>query len=203
MLVVISNPTAIADEASIINALFDEGLKILHLRKPGIAADEMSALIEQIKQPYRHQIALHQHHELADDFGIHRLHFTEVRRKEMIGEKLVQLKGAKNILSTSIHQTEEYQNLSPCFVYTFFGPVFNSISKNGYTSAITDDFIFPVLFPHPKVIAIGGIDATNIQKALDMQFGGVAVLGTIWQKPGESIQQFKTLKKAWKQTGRS
>jgi len=203
MLVVISNPTAIADEASIINALFDEGLQILHLRKPGIAADEMSALIVQIKQPYRHQIALHQHHELADDFGIHRLHFTEVRRKEMMEEKLVQLKGAKNIFSTSIHQKEEYQNLSPCFDYTFFGPVFNSISKQGYTSAITDDFIFPVLLTHPKVIAIGGINATNIQKALDMQFGGVAVLGTIWQKPGESIQQFKALKKAWKQTGRS
>ena len=50
MLVVISNPTAIANEASIINTLFDEGLRILHLRKPGIAPDEMSALIEQIKQ---------------------------------------------------------------------------------------------------------------------------------------------------------
>lgn len=203
MLVVITNPTAVADEAIIINALFDEGLQILHLRKPGIAADEMSALIEQIKQSYRHQIALHQHHELADDFGIHRLHFTEVKRKKLSEEKLMQLKRENNMLSTSIHQTEEYQNLSPCFDYTFFGPVFNSISKQGYTSETTDDFIFPVLFNHPKVIAIGGIEATNIQKALDMKFEGIAVLGTIWQKPDQSIQQFKALKKAWKQTGRS
>jgi thiamine-phosphate pyrophosphorylase len=202
MVIVISYPTAVKDEADIINALFDEGLKKLHLRKPGIAIDELSALIENIKSQYRHQIALHQHHEMAGDLGINRLHFTASRRNEMSKEKLIELKLANYKLSTSIHQTEEYVHLSPCFEYTFFGPVFNSISKQGYTSTITDDFIFPVRSKHPRVIAIGGIDATNIQKAIDMQFYGVAALGTIWQKPGECIQQFKILLKAWKQTGR-
>lgn len=202
MLIIISSPTAVADEATIINALFDEGLKKLHLRKPSIALDEMCVLIEKIKPQYRHRIALHQHHEMAGDLGINRLHFTEGRRKEMSKENLIQLKLANNKLSTSIHQTEEYTHLSPCFEYTFFGPVFNSISKQGYTPTITDDFIFPVRSKHPRVIAIGGIDATNIQKAMDMQFYGVAALGTIWQKPGECIQQFKVLLKAWKQTGR-
>jgi len=202
MLVVITNPTAVADEAIIINALFDEGLEILHVRKPGVAIDEMSALIEQIKPQYLHQVALHQHLEIAGDLGIHRLHFTEVKRKKVSEEKLMQLKRENNMLSTSIHQTEEYQNLSPYFDYSFYGPVFDSISKQGYTSETTDDFIFPVLFSHPKVIAIGGIDSTNIQKAVNMQFYGVAALGTIWQKPDQSIQQFKALQKAWKQTGR-
>jgi hypothetical protein len=37
---------------------------------------------------------------------------------------------------------------------------------------------------------------------MDMQFDGIAALGIIWQKPAESIQQFKALQKAWKQTGR-
>ncbi|HZK96571.1 MAG TPA: thiamine phosphate synthase [Prolixibacteraceae bacterium] len=202
MLVVISNPMAIANEASIINALFDEGLEILHVRKPGVAIDEMSALIEQIKPQYLHQVALHQHLEIAGDLGIHRLHFTEVKRKKVSEEKLMQLKRENNMLSTSIHQTEEYQNLSPYFDYSFYGPVFDSISKQGYTSTNPDDFIFPVQLNRPRVIAIGGIDSTNIQKAVNMQFYGVAVLGTIWQKPGESIQQFKALQKAWKQTGR-
>ena len=202
MLIVISCPTAVADEAGIINALFDEGLKILHLRKPGIVIDELSILLGKIKPQYRHQIALHQHYALADDFGTKRLHFAEIMRKELNEEKLLQLMSEKNVLTTSIHQTKEYRNLSSCFDYTFYGPVFNSISKQGYTSTIPDDFIFPVQLNHPNVIAIGGIDATNIQKAMDMQFYGVAVLGTIWQKPGESIQQFKALQKAWKQTGR-
>lgn len=202
MLVVITNPTAVADEAIIINALFDEGLEILHVRKPGVAIDEMSALIEQIKPQYLHQVALHQHHEIAGDLGIHRLHFTEVKRKKVSEEKLMQLKRENNMLSTSIHQTEEYQNLSPYFDYSFYGPVFDSISKQGYISTNPDDFIFPVQLNRPRVIAIGGIDSTNIQKAVNMQFYGVAALGTIWQKTDQSIQQFKALQKAWKQTGR-
>ena len=202
MLVVISYPTTVADEANSINALFDEGLEILHLRKPGVAVDDLCALIEKINPQYHHQIALHQNHEIADGFGINRLHYTVAGRNELSEEKLMQLKWTNTILSTSIHQLEEYQNLAPWFDYTFYGPVFNSISKQGYSSTIPDDFIFPVRLNHPNVIAIGGIDPTNIQKALDMQFYGVAALGTIWQKPGESIQQFKALQKAWKQTGR-
>jgi len=202
MLVIISSPKAVSDEARIINTLFEEGLKILHLRKPGIEIDELITLLEKIDSQYLHRIALHQHHAIADDFGIKRLHFTEVMRKESDEEELLQLKSEKNVLSTSIHQMADYQDLSSCFDYTFYGPVFDSISKHGYTSTIPNDFVFPVQLNGPKPIAIGGIDFTNIQKALDMEFYGVAALGIIWQKPGESVQQFKTLQKAWKQTGR-
>jgi thiamine-phosphate pyrophosphorylase len=202
MLIIISSPTTLADEANIINTLFEDGLELLHLRKPGIVIDKLITLLEKINSQYLHRIALHQHHAIADDFGIKRLHFTEVMRKESTEEKLWKLVNEKKVLSTSIHQTEEYLNLSSCFSYTFYGPVFDSISKQGYTSTIPNDFVFPVQSNGPKPIAIGGIDATNMQRALDMEFYGVAALGTIWQKPGESVQQFKTLQKAWKQTGR-
>jgi len=195
MLVVISSPAAVADEATIINALFDEGLKVLHLRKPGISIDEMRQLLDKIKPQYYQRIALHQHHEAANDFGINRLHYTKAHKKPALFWREA---GSKvNILSTSIHQIEEYKNLPLSFDYTFFGPVFDSISKAGYTSTLSDDFIFPIETGHPKVIAIGGIDATNIQKAKDMNFDGVAALGTIWKKPEESVRQFKILQKAW------
>ena len=202
MLIVVSNPTPVANEATIINALFDDGLEILHVRKPGADINELRAQIEKIQSTYHHQIALHQYHEIANEYGIKRLHFTEAKRKEMSEKALADLREDKNILSTSIHQVEAYNTLSGCFEYAFFGPVFNSISKQGYTSSLKKDFVFPVKNNRPEVIAIGGIDATNIQQAMDMQFNGAAVLGTIWQKPGESIQQFKAVQKAWKQTGR-
>ncbi len=200
MLIVISNPIAIKDEANIINTLFVEGLEVLHIRRPEASVNEIRRLIEKIDSKYYNQIALHQHHQLTRDFGIKRLHFTEAKRKEMSEEELITIRAADNILSTSIHQTEDYKTLPTSFEYTFFGPVFNSISKQGYTSAITHDFIWPVKKKQTKVFAIGGVDATNIQQAIKMQFDGAAVLGTIWQKPEESIQQFKALQKAWKQT---
>ena len=200
MLVVISSPTAVADEATIINVLFDEGLEVLHLRKPDITIDKMRSLLEKIKPQYYHQIALHQHHEVANDFGTNRLHYTEVNRKN--SPLLRRGAGGEEILSTSIHQIEEYKNLSNLFDYTFLGPVFDSISKPGYTSTLSDDFVFPIEAGRPKVIAIGGIDSTNIQKAMRMNFSGVAILGTIWSKPEESVSQFKILQKAWEQAGR-
>lgn len=201
MLIVISNPNTVKDEANIINALFNEGLEVLHIRKPEVSVGELRGLIEKIDSKYHNQIALHQQHELAKKFGIKRLHFTEAKRKEMSEEWLITLRAENNILSTSVHQTEAYNTLTSSFEYTLFGPVFNSISKQGYTSMITDDFVFPKEKKNQtKVFAIGGINATNIQQAIKMQFDGAAVLGTIWQKPEESIQQFKALQKVWKQT---
>ena len=41
MLIVISNPTPIAHEAKYINALFDEGLELLHIRKPEATVDDI------------------------------------------------------------------------------------------------------------------------------------------------------------------
>lgn len=201
MLIVISNPTPISNEANLINALFDEGLEVFHLRKPEAIVDEVRMLLEKIKPMYHSQIALHQHHSTAKDYLLKRLHLTEMKRKEMREGGLIELRESNSILSTSIHETEEYKELSPCFSYTFFGPVFNSISKEGYNSTVDDGFVFPVEKNGLKVFAIGGIDATNIKKAMKMKFDGVAVLGTIWQNPGESIQQFKALQKAWKQIG--
>ncbi len=199
MIIIISNPITIANEATIINALFDEGMDVFHLRKPDALSDELKQLLDNIKPDYHNKIALHQHHEIKNEYGITRLHLTEIKRKEMSEEKMLQLKDLNNILSTSIHQTEEYQKLSPCFSYTFFGPLFNSISKQGYTSHLSNGFVFPVEKNLSKVIAIGGINATNMQEAMNMKFSGIAVLGAIWQKPNESIQQFTAIQKAWKQ----
>ena len=202
MLVVCSNPTVVLDEVSIINNLFDEGLEVLHIRKPEATVDDIRELLEKINSKYHNQIALHQHHEIANEHGIKRLHFTEAKRKEMNEEALTILREENNILSTSIHNIEAYDALSSAFDYAFFGPVFNSISKQGYTAVVNDDFIFPIKKNHSKVIAIGGINATNIKKVKQMQFNGAAVLGGIWQNPSYSILQFKALQKAWKQTGR-
>lgn len=201
MLIIISHPYPLANEAYHINALFDEGLEIFHLRKPDMMIDRLRQLLDNIKPVYHHQIALHQHHKIINEYGITRLHFTEIKRKEMSEENLLQLKKRNNILSTSIHHTEDYLKLSSCFTYTFFGPVFNSISKEGYVSTLTDEFKFPVEDNHPKVIALGGISEANVRQALKMKFNGVAVLGAIWQKLDESIQKFKAIQQAWKQSG--
>ena len=202
MLIVLSSEVAVVNEAKLINGLFDAGLKIFHLRKPNIEQKEIDILLNNIDEKYHAQISLHQHHQMAKEYGINRLHFTETKRKQTSNKVLTDLKADGNILTTSIHKVSEYEELSTCFDYTFFGPVFNSISKLGYTTTMGRNFKMPVLQNYPKVIAIGGITHDNLQEAMSRQFDGVAALGTIWQQPEYCIEQFKNLQKAWKQTGR-
>jgi thiamine-phosphate pyrophosphorylase len=200
MLIVISSPTVVVQEAEIINNLLDEGLQLFHLRKPDAQIDELKHLLGNIKPGYWHKIALHQHHELAKNADIKRLHFTEKHRKETSEEKLMDLKANGYILSTSIHWIEERDEISSAFDYAFFGPVFDSISKKGYTSTLKEGFVLPKQkIGAPELIAIGGIATSNIGKIRTMGFQGAAVLGTIWENPAESIQQFKALQKAWNQ----
>jgi thiamine-phosphate pyrophosphorylase len=125
---------------------------------------------------------------------MNRLHYTEARRKSSNGGEWEALKKNGCHLSTSIHQLEDADKVSGGFDYVFLGPVFNSISKQGYTSTISKDRKLPVTTT--KLIAIGGIKENNIQNALQIGFKGVALLGTIWQS-NDPVNSFQEIKKTW------
>lgn len=80
-MIVISNPTLIKNEISTINLLFENGMELFHIRKPDFSTAEMKAFLSEIKSDYRHYLVLHSHHQLAVEFGIHRIHFTEKKKK--------------------------------------------------------------------------------------------------------------------------
>src|SRR5687768_14398114 len=80
-LIVASDSALRKNEAAVINALFDEGLEVFHLRKPFTSAEETEQLLQQIDNTQVSKIALHQHHQLANMFGIKRLHYPEAKRK--------------------------------------------------------------------------------------------------------------------------
>jgi len=197
MLIVISNPSPIENEANIINALFEGELEILHLRKPEATEGEIRRILDGINASYHPKIALYNHHQIANEYGLKRLHFTEAKRQETLEEKLIELTEAGFTLSTSVHSIAEYKELPSAFAFTFFSPVFNSISKSGYVSSIPEDFVFPVEVGKPKVIALGGIEASNVRQVVKMDFDGVAVLGAIWQEPKEALKQYNAIKKVW------
>lgn len=193
-LIVITCPEMLAGEAGMINQLFAQGLARLHVRKPQSTEEELRSLLEQIDPQYCRRIALHQHHALANEFGIQGLHFTETGRLAQHLETLEALKSRGNILSTSLHDPADLEQLSPCFDYAFLGPVFDSISKKGYSSTLPADFkLNKYRFPN-KVIAVGGMSAYNWESALEMGFDGVALLGSIWQNPENAVAQFRQLR---------
>lgn len=176
MLIVISSPTYVSNEAAIINQLFDEGLSIFHLRKPESSSQELVLLLQEINPIHYSKISLHSHHYIAKSFGINRLHYTEASRKQVTE---IDFSENENILSTSVHTVLDYKNLSQHFSYAFLSPVFGSISKPDYQAQLFDlSDIDNNTFT--KLIALGGIDETNCNKAYDMGFDGIALLGSVW-----------------------
>jgi thiamine-phosphate pyrophosphorylase len=192
-LIVISHPDAIANEAWLINQLFENGLTRFHLRKPGYDVGQIAGLLRQIDKQYHHYIALHQHHDMAQDFGIKRLHYTEQHRENTSHEKLALLNDQGYILSTSIHEIATLYTLK-CFDNAFLGPVFKSISKPGYQANWSDSFSLNKQDIQLNIIALGGIELSNLSRVKAMNFDGVAVLGTIWNNPDLAISNFKNLK---------
>ncbi|QZK91432.1 thiamine phosphate synthase [Flavobacterium sp. CHNK8] len=190
-MIVISNPTAIANEIKTIHTLFENGLELLHIRKPDFSATEMKTFVSKIKTAFRHRLVLHSHHQLALEFRIDRIHFTEKTRIETPEEHLKKWKKIGYTLSTSIHKMSDFEALSSVFDYAFFGPVFESISKPNYVSNL--DFkkeLKQRKNNNTALIALGGITSENIKTALAFGFDDVALLGSIWNN-NHSIENFR------------
>ena len=190
-MLVITNPVPIPNEIDTIHSLFENGLELLHVRKPDFSKEEMKSFLSEIKSGYRQQLVLHSHHQLATEFGINRIHFTEKTRMEMTDESLKNWKEKGFILSTSIHQMNDFEGLYNVFDYAFFGPVFESISKPDYHSNID----FKKELEHrtnnkTALIALGGITSNKIKTVLEYGFDNVALLGTIWNS-NNPIENFK------------
>jgi thiamine-phosphate pyrophosphorylase len=201
MLIAISYHELLTGEAQIIQQLFKEGLECFHLRKPDASEDDIRQLLRDIPAEYHNRIALHSCHQLAGEFDIQRLHFTEQAREQTLAEGDATLqtfirKGYR--LSTSVHNIKTLCTLPALFSYAFFGPVFNSISKENYNGIIDSNFFVSAEYKSVPVIALGGIDAENISKVAAMNFDGAAVLGALWTKPEKAVGNFKLLKMKWR-----
>lgn len=68
MLIVISNPTAIKNELSIIHQLFEVGLDIFHIYKPDFSVQQIIEFRQQIDAQYHPKIVVH-----TDYFKFHSL----------------------------------------------------------------------------------------------------------------------------------
>ncbi|WP_316811593.1 bifunctional hydroxymethylpyrimidine kinase/phosphomethylpyrimidine kinase [Pedobacter heparinus] len=191
-LIVISDPLYFEGEGPLINQLFEAGLAVFHLRKPGSGRMDYARLIGEIEPRFLDRIALHQFHELTREFpGIKRLHYPEAQRKAMMDTyQAFPLEGY--VLSSSVHELDALQDLAD-FDYTFYGPVFDSLSKPGYRGIAAADFRLPASSLEVPLIALGGIAAGKMATVKAMGFAGMAVLGAIWADKTLVLQNFKLL----------
>lgn len=186
MIIVITSEDIVQNETEIINQLFQEGLNLLHIRKPFINSEEMTDFIQKIDSKFHSQLVLHSHYDLAENFNISRFHFREIDRQNGLFQSFTD-----KIISTSVHDIETFNLLSEDWEYAFISPVFPSISKKGYgeNSNILND-IKKRDNPNVKLIVLGGINEKNINEIFESEVDGVALLGAIWESD-EPLGVFK------------
>ena len=197
-LILITSPTYFVEEDKIITSLFEEGLDILHLRKPDTAPMYAERLLTLIPEQYHKRIVVHGHFYLKEEFRLKGIHLN-LRNPNAPDHY-------KGHISCSCHSLEEVKERKRNYDYVFMSPVFDSISKQDYNAQYSPEEIKKAHkqgIIDKKVYALGGIDVHNIKEVKKYGLGGAAVMGAIWQKfdtccdrdYSQIIEHFRKLKK--------
>ena len=182
--IVITKPEMFPGETEVVNTLFANGMQRLHLRKPGASEQEMAEWIGRIDLPFRQKIIVHDHHRLLRTMGLGGIHLNARNPEAPAWFSAEGQKRGSVTLSRSCHSLEEIAQWKSVCDYLFLSPIFDSISKGGYTSAFPRETLLQAyhdgLFSKP-VYALGGVSADNIRSIYDYGFAGAAVIGSLWQ----------------------
>ena len=188
-LILMTTPYFFVEEHQILNALFDEGLEILHLRKPETEPVYSERLLTLINEDYRKRIVVHDHFYLKNEYGLKGVHLNH--RNPELPPKY------KGHIFCSCHTAQEVTQHKRACNYVFLSPIFNSISKEGYSSrfsAVQLRELAQSKVIDRKVMALGGIGLDNIEQLAGLGFGGAVVLGDIWNRFSvHSTQDFREL----------
>lgn len=198
-LIILTPPDFFVEEDKILSALFEEGLDLLHLRKPGTEPVYSERLLTLLPESHLNQIVVHDHFYLKEEFSLRGIHLNSRNPAPPLGYK--------GHLSKSFHNMDDLKAEKKNFNYVFLSPIFDSISKSDYTAAFSMDVLQQASERNiidKKVMALGGITAENMSIVRELGFGGVVVLGDLWNRFNihstldykELLNQFRKLRKA-------
>lgn len=197
-LIVVTTPTFFVEEDQILTALFEEGLDILHLRKPETPAMYSERLLTLIPQKYHKRIVTHEHFYLQEEFGLMGIHLNRRNPSEP--------HDYSGHISCTCRTLSELNSKKHFYDYLFLSPVFDSVSNPRPASFTTEELrqgSHDKLIDN-KIMALGGVRWENIPLVRDLGFGGAVIMGDLWSKFNACtdrdyrgiIEYFKKLRKA-------
>lgn len=174
-IIAITTPKIISDDGYIIRGLLDNGVDIVHLRKPESTIDECRELLSNLGDEYRARIVVHDYPELYYEFSLRGVH---------INKNIGTLPdGYDGLRTRSCHSLEEVVRYKDECDYLFLSPIFDSISKAGYHSAFDECSLRQASISgviDSRVIALGGVTFDKIDYLRNLNFGGGAMSGAIY-----------------------
>ena len=170
-LVVITQPGFRAGEAETIRELLDGGIDRVHLRKPFAPEAAMRRLLDRLDPAVLPRITPQDRLGLAAEYGAGRVHFN-ARHPEPP-------QGFRGLVSRSCHSLEELEEHA-ADDYLFLSPIFDSISKVGYTARFTAESLLEAAargIVNDRVLALGGVRPEYLPRIRAYGFGGAPPVG--------------------------
>ncbi|WP_167014346.1 thiamine phosphate synthase [Chitinophaga sp. Cy-1792] len=188
MIWVITSPENINSESELITNLLAAGADKILLRKPSWTSISYYRLLEKIPADLYKRIIIRDNQQVYKDFALAGIHWSEAARNAS------PLSATQKQYSTGVHDLQQLEIYEDAFSHFLLSPVFDSISKPGYSSQFAK--------PLPEsckatVLALGGINEHNIMQLPAWKYAGAAVLGSIWKNPAKAVDQFLLLQQAW------
>lgn len=200
--ILITLPRILKNEAEMLAALCGAGVSVIHIRKPEASEPEIEELLKTLQAlgADMSRLTIHYNEPLARRYGLGGVHLRIEELLAGAGEGLRR--------SCSAHGWTEAERAATDADYVFLSPLFDSISKPGYRSAI-DPAEAAERLRHRKgrIVALGGIRPANIARVRRIGFDGAAVLGAAWSADEKAVDTERTLKnyhilnRKWKAAG--
>lgn len=185
-LIVITPSSLFENETAVITRMFECGLNTLHIRKPKMSTREMIAYLENIPAHFHNRIVLHSHHRLALSHPVKGIHLTRAHLQRSFTYRLllkwVRMKRPHLTMSTSYHKLASIYEEERTYNYVFLSPIFDTLTQQLHNGFSTHSLRVMLAKKMACVIARGGINSTNVDKAAELGFGGVALNSSLWKK---------------------
>lgn len=176
-LLLLSSPNFFVEEDKILTTLFEEGLDVLHLRKPNSEPVYCERLLTLLPQSYHQNIITNDHFYLKEEFDLKGIHLS--RRNPEIP------KGYKGVVTRTCYSLEELPEAKKNSKYVILKNVFDSISADGSKSAYTHEQLYEASrkgLIDKYVMAQTGINIDNISEIQSLGFGGAVVCSDVWNR---------------------
>lgn len=198
-LVILTKSTFFVEEDKILAALFDEGMEMLHISKPGSSPIFSERLLSLLPEEYYKKIVVHDHFYLKNEFGLAGIHLDS--------DAIPVPDGYRGKVSRTCTDLDKLREMKRNSQYVFLRNIFDSVSDKEQKGSFTTEQLLEASrkgLIDKKVYAMGGITLDNVRLVRDMGFGGVVVCGDLWNQFDihnevdykQIIQRFNMFRKA-------
>ena len=188
-LILLTAPDFFIEEHSILTALFEEGLELVHLRKPNAEPIFCERLLSLIPDNFRKNIVTHDHFYLKNEYDLKGIHLNS-RNPELP-------KDYKGTVSVTTPTLEDVVREKKDMDYLFLPSIYATASRDDfappYSALMLKEQIKKKVIDK-KVMAMGNIELETIEQLKDLGFQGAVINHAIWDRFNiHTTQDFKEL----------